>query len=868
MTATPRKLVHWALDVSLSDFGSPSVDTSSDFDSCTSSLQYVNSQLVAHGYTYSPGLSLEGLGKEETEKVVKCLLGMLSQRIDDMSRTEDLSTKLRTLSYDHERLMSMYRTATEKAANAEREMNLHKSRLAAATKSLQASETAHKHTTAELQRTRGSVQSLRTAHAAEIKRIEKEKERMVDRWSKLSDGQLRIGSTGAGMTCTNLEVVEASDVQLRGKGEHFLEIGLAQTEQARKELFDQNRRLRGLILSTANDMQSVAHTARCALSSENLEEPPLITSAALFPASPVEAAEEKLKSLLDSIKESIAQLSKARETVTSPSATGAAASSAESSKAANVEVDRLQAVIETLRKELAQAQKDSARYAAQAQDLFDRFAADERLLNSQAANTSVDAMTSPEKDEERQRLEARFKELEEERKKFTEAAVRLGKEKAALEAERIKFLEEKRSWQVEVMLADLPPTPGSSSMPATVAVPVPSSQEQVDPAVERSPPRRSPRKSPKKAKADGATAKSSSRRARAARRSSGYVVGVVPVALNTKPKVIPPFETEVIPSPSMQIPAFKTSMSAAQPQPPILPAAFVLPPPSPAAALPSHQGGPLMPPLPPLHFGSASTSAQTAASAPITGSQSDSALSGGHGSSSSSSTTAGDGLGLSASAPSLGSAPPKTPSRAFPRARSRAPHMMHAYSPVKPSPLSRILMLANSPESPPDRLAALPEEEDEGLDVSPTPAPAAPVRRVEAPPIKSLAEELGVSESDDEENVLLDKTAKAVDQKTARSSAHSKGKAIVATVPAKSQTRPLVVRKEDNTQRPPTSVSARAKPARDEKTKSRTARSAKAVATASTKPKVVSKLPSGKGGARRVPINSAEAAQVLPAWKG
>jgi len=47
-----------------------------------------------------------------------------------MSRTEDLTTKLRTLSYDHERMVSMHRTATDKGANAEREMNLHKSRLA------------------------------------------------------------------------------------------------------------------------------------------------------------------------------------------------------------------------------------------------------------------------------------------------------------------------------------------------------------------------------------------------------------------------------------------------------------------------------------------------------------------------------------------------------------------------------------------------------------------------------------------------------------------------------------------------------------------------------------------------------------------
>lgn len=47
-----------------------------------------------------------------------------------MTRTEELTTKLRTLSYDHERLTSMHRSSIEAAANAEREMNLHKSRLA------------------------------------------------------------------------------------------------------------------------------------------------------------------------------------------------------------------------------------------------------------------------------------------------------------------------------------------------------------------------------------------------------------------------------------------------------------------------------------------------------------------------------------------------------------------------------------------------------------------------------------------------------------------------------------------------------------------------------------------------------------------
>ena len=40
---------------------------------------------------------------------------------EDMTRAEEMTTKLRTLSYDHERLRTMHGTATEMAENAERE---------------------------------------------------------------------------------------------------------------------------------------------------------------------------------------------------------------------------------------------------------------------------------------------------------------------------------------------------------------------------------------------------------------------------------------------------------------------------------------------------------------------------------------------------------------------------------------------------------------------------------------------------------------------------------------------------------------------------------------------------------------------------
>ena len=49
---------------------------------------------------------------------------------NDMARTEDLTTKLRVLQYDYERLQSMHRAAQNNAENAERDTNLQKARLA------------------------------------------------------------------------------------------------------------------------------------------------------------------------------------------------------------------------------------------------------------------------------------------------------------------------------------------------------------------------------------------------------------------------------------------------------------------------------------------------------------------------------------------------------------------------------------------------------------------------------------------------------------------------------------------------------------------------------------------------------------------
>ncbi|KAG1774155.1 Afadin and alpha-actinin-binding-domain-containing protein [Suillus placidus] len=793
MAATPRKLVHWAFDVSISDFGSP--------------LEYINSQLVAHGFTHSPGLSFDGLSNSDTDQLARCLLAMLSQRVNDMSRAEDLSTSLRTLSYDHERLMGMHRSATEKAANAEREMNVYKSRIATASKTLAASESAHKQTSAELQRTRSSLIALRATHSAEIKKKEKDVERIIEKWSKLSDMQTKLSTSSSGLTfrCGNADCGER--VRNPRQGEGYLEIALEQAESARASLADETLALQRLVVNVANRLQSVLHELQCLVSPCD-EETSLLTCPVLFPLTHPHAANDKLSTLfssahsvLDDISERLSQRAAAP---TAPDYTKASDT---------LENKRLQGIIDELRSELDEAKKLHERHIAETQALLMQIASQTSSAERDPRDESIEFMTQPERDLAAERLERMKIELDEERRKFTNAAVKLGKEKAALETERTQFLEERRSWHVEQMLSDLPPTPATTSQPASR----PPQAHKI----------RSPRKSPMKPKVVGKVA---SRKTRVSRRSSSF-------SIPPPSKVEPAYETEVIPIaiPPAAFEALGKKSTLAQS---ILPSAFVLPPRSPRTSLPPVEA--FLPPAITTHQATSGGKSYTPTDAK-------SAFA------SSTDTSSFDDTSPPAQAraaiPKIVLPSPKTPPapvvntrRPFPLAKPLAPHMSHAYSPAKPSPLSRILMLANSPDS----LDGVSEESEESV------VPPLVATKETFPSVAEL-DDSPLREKKTEPNVVpLLPFKKMLPPELKRLSTKEKGKTKAElVVPGK-----LKPEKEnrDKVSRKP---SPPLPPASQPKVK---------VSTLATS-KPAPKLPSGKGGARRVLIGSAEAAP-LPGWRG
>jgi myosin heavy subunit len=164
----------------------------------SSTLEYLNSQLVSQGYVPAPGLSLQLLQGKDQERAIRCVLSLLSQRVDDLQRFEIAKSKIKTQSFELDRIQNMWREECEKSSNAEREMTLYKSKLTGAQKNVEELQKKCQLTLVDLSRTRSTLQSVRQGATMEIKRKEKEVEKIVDRFQKLAGGgTIRITGHGA-----------------------------------------------------------------------------------------------------------------------------------------------------------------------------------------------------------------------------------------------------------------------------------------------------------------------------------------------------------------------------------------------------------------------------------------------------------------------------------------------------------------------------------------------------------------------------------------------------------------------------------------------------------------------------------------------
>lgn len=116
---------------------------------------------------------------------------------------------------------------------------------------------------------------MRQTHAAEVKRREKENERMVERWAKLAESQLKIASIPSGMTFHPFHAkaqpnthfwansaVATKDGEVIGRGPDLLETALEEAEQNRKGLEEENRRMQAVVVDCANQLARMLNSLR------------------------------------------------------------------------------------------------------------------------------------------------------------------------------------------------------------------------------------------------------------------------------------------------------------------------------------------------------------------------------------------------------------------------------------------------------------------------------------------------------------------------------------------------------------------------------------------------------------------------------
>ena len=255
------------------------------------------------------------------------------------------------------------------------------------------------------------------------------------------------------------------------------------------------------------------------------------------------------------------------------------------------------------------------------------------------------------------------------------------------------MLDEKRSWQVEKMLSELPPTPKPAPPPKVPVkvinptlspepAPAPGPMRVRKPSTSASPAHRktgakaSPYQSPRRAvgKANRTKPKPSSRSTSTSASTSASTAG--PSSMSGKVTLGEPksrrvvsYETEVVSSVPEEEFQVDTNSGRQGSRSSLLPTSFTLPPPSPYASLPTGPALPLAQPLPHPHLASKSQSQPQ-----------------------------------SQPAPPIMSAPAAVVTNnkrtfQFPVAKPLVPNMIHAYSPARPSPLRAMAVLTASASS-------------------------------------------------------------------------------------------------------------------------------------------------------------------------
>ncbi|KAJ1971654.1 hypothetical protein H4R35_005136 [Dimargaris xerosporica] len=420
-------------------------------------LQFLNHELTAFGFP-APIRLPEGFD-EENAQILQCITALLQQRQRDVDYREEVDDKYRRLMSEQETLLHNMTKLRNDMEAVERTLDSTKSKLSISEASLKDLNEKHRNVKEELKTAKNNLQYTRTQYTHDLRKREQDKTRMNDKMQRMAADKFKASKMGLQML--NPFVKEKTLLSKdKVKDKELIDIVLANYEEREQELLDEIEMMRhsmyDLYVAIAEAKQSNANDGNAPdpepTDDGSGADGPRVYREKVF--LPYELVKQRMgtdvKQLVDDIKDDWQSFTQ-RSQLPPPADPAVLAEK-------DRKITSLEAQIALLEEKVASYKKvideQNRVIEMSLNPVLNQRRRDSGLVGMQMQDSDADSVA-----DERNALQRQKELLEEERRKFTEAAIRLGKEREELRNEKEQFEREKENDQVHALLKNLPSTP-------------------------------------------------------------------------------------------------------------------------------------------------------------------------------------------------------------------------------------------------------------------------------------------------------------------------------------------------------------------------------------------------------------------------
>ncbi|KAI9098142.1 Afadin and alpha-actinin-binding-domain-containing protein [Phlyctochytrium arcticum] len=414
------------------------------------SVDYVNHELANAGFPIALDFSGFSGATSDASKILDCVCTLLQQRQKDVAFREDLQYRFRRTAGEVDELTTTVARLRARLEQCDRELVMINGKLDSAQKALKKETEKGTAAREELRACKANLQFSKTQYNHDLRKRELEHQRLKDRMQKIvieKTASLKVGMKLANPLPKTTSAVIRKKAGRAVEGEEMYNVVMKSFEDREQELIAENQSLRETLYSLYSELRSRFESqikpTRDELKIEDRqpsEMPPNERAQFQLPFNLVQhSVEAKIKDSLSQLEDEWHSLNEALEEQQAIQPTEDLSGIKEQLDLAIKNCENYKRIIEEQNKIMALSNIDT-----------------QSPVKQHKAADLDEAMRQLQRD--REEMQAKAEKLESDRQKFTEAAIKLGLERAALQRER-DMLEERDRAETAERLQDLSRTP-------------------------------------------------------------------------------------------------------------------------------------------------------------------------------------------------------------------------------------------------------------------------------------------------------------------------------------------------------------------------------------------------------------------------